>query len=832
MRRISKLLSLIVVCVVISTFAFVVGASVDENSSLLGNDSVRKPSEAGALHLEEVDGQMTLVDESGEKIQLRGMITHGLQWFGEIINENAFATLANDWDCNVIRLALYVGESGYATDPALKDLVYQGIDLAFENDMYVIVDWHVLAPGDPNEEVYSGAYDFFDEISSYYIDNPQYDQILWEICNEPSPNTNGGNGITNDAAGWQAVKSYAEPIVELLRSRGDNIIIVGTPNWSQRADLAADDPIDADNIMYATHFYSGTHLSSEDSVDRGNVMANARYALDNGVAVFVSEWGSSEASGNNGPFLPEADKWISFMNENNISWVNWSLTNKNETSGAFIPYLMGISEATLLDPGDDQVWATEEMSISGEFVRARIKGIEYEPIERLAEGAYSQVVWDFESGDAQGFVVNLDSPIKDVVLSNEDGMLVLSNMAKSIDVSDTNYWANVRISSNDYNPGFDAFAADMITMEVYVDNPTTVSIALVPQTDQNGWANPNSAVRVYPDNFVQQDDGKYFALVTTTAKEAANLEVIATDAEGSILSNMVMFAGIEDGTKLYIDNITFSSSGAAAAAPLEHAPQGTASLPSYFEDGTRQGWDWSVDSGTKVNLLVEKVNGSKALAFEFAYPEVKPTDNWASAPRLDLWLDPMTRGENSFLLFDCYLEPTTATTGSIAISAAFQPPEFSYWAQIPDSYNIDLALLSEAEKTEDGLYHYMAVMDLETIEAVADDTQLRNLLLIFADIESDFSGKIYVDNIRLVTQAEYDEIVSSVETDVEPTTEPSAETTTSVSETTASTVSNERENDNAVPLFPIIIGISLVPAAIVAVIIGIFVLKKKKSNNQ
>lgn len=830
MRRLSKLLSFLAVfCLVISMFAFVVGASVEENSSLLGNDSVRKPSESGALHLEDVDGQMTLVDESGDKIQLRGMSTHGLQWFGEIINENAFAALATDWGSNVIRLALYVGENGYATDPTLKDLVYQGIDLAFENDMYVIVDWHVHAPGDPNEEVYAGAYDFFDEISAHYIDHPQYDQILWELCNEPSPNSNGGNGITNDAAGWTAIKNYAEPIVELLRSRGDNIIIVGTPNWSQRADLAADDPIDAINIMYTTHFYSGTHLSSEDSEDRGNVMANARYALDKGVAVFVSEWGTSEANGNNGPFLPEADKWITFLNENNISWVNWSLTNKNETSGCFIPYIMGVSEATLLDPGDDQVWATEEMSLSGEYVRARIKGIEYEPIERLAEGAYSQVVWDFETGDTQGFVLNSDSPIRDVEMSNENGMLVLSNMAKSVDVSDTNYWANVRISSNDYNPGIDAFAADSITMEVYVDSPTTVSIALVPQTDVNGWANPNSAVRVYPDNFVQQDDGKYFALVTSTAKEAANLEVIATDAEGSILSNMVIFAGIEDGSKIYIDNITFSSSGAAAAAPLEHAPMGTASLPSYFEDGTRQGWDWSVDSGTKVNLLIEKINGSKALTFEFAYPEVKPTDNWASAPRLDLWLDPMTRGDNSFLVFDCYLEPSSATTGSIAISAAFQPPEFGYWAQIPDSFNIDLTLLDEANQTEEGLYHYLAVMDLESIDAVADDTQLRNLLLIFADIESDFSGKVYIDNVRFVTQAEYDELLSSVEPETEPTTGPAAETTISDSETSGST---EAGDGKTLPEIPIIVGIAVAVCTIVAVIVGFFVVKKKKSENK
>jgi endoglucanase len=40
----------------------------------------------------------TLCDEDRNPIQLKGMSTHGLQWFPEIINENAFSALANDWD--------------------------------------------------------------------------------------------------------------------------------------------------------------------------------------------------------------------------------------------------------------------------------------------------------------------------------------------------------------------------------------------------------------------------------------------------------------------------------------------------------------------------------------------------------------------------------------------------------------------------------------------------------------------------------------------------------------------------------------------------------------
>lgn len=828
MKLHSKIISLFAAMfMLLSLFSFsATAAFTNSEPMILGRDFVKRPSVAGALQVQDVDGQMKLFDQNGEPIQLRGMSTHGLQWFGEIVNENAFAALSTDWECNVIRLAMYVGETGYATDPALKDLVYQGIELALANDMYVIVDWHVLAPGDPNDPIYAGAYDFFDEVSSTYKDHPQNFQILYEICNEPSPNSTGGQGLTNDASGWTKIKSYAEPIVTMLREKGDNIILVGTPNWSQRPDLAADDPIDATNLLYSVHFYSGTHFSSPESTDRGNVMSNARYALENGVGIFVSEWGSSEASGNNGPFLDEADIWLDFLNQNQIGWVNWSLTNKNETSGTFIPYIMGVSEATLLDPGDDKLWAPEEISVSGEYARARIKGIEYTPLDRSADGAFSEVIWTFDDGTSQGFGLNKDSGVKSVEVSGNGQALVLSKMTNSKDITDTNYWSNVRISSEEYNPAVDIFGADTITMDIIVSEPTTVSIACVPQSDKNGWANPSVAVFAKPEDFSVQPDGTYLAQISMTSKEAPNLEVIATDKEGSVLSNMVIFVGSEHGKDVMIDNITISGAGASALPPLEHADIGTAKLPADFEDGTRQGFDWSVDSGTKTSLTIEPVNGSKALSFEFSYPDVKPTDNWASAPRLDLWLDPLARGENDYVTFDLYIEPTRATTGTIAISGAFQPPEQSYWAQIPDSYNVELSALEKADQTPEGQYHYFVTLKMRDIENIKDDTFLRNMILIFADIESDFQGRMYVDNVKFMTQADVDALTGTPATeDMQASPE-----TLSIESTTAETTS-ATESVASLPLVPMIaiIGAGL---GCLTVIISLVVIFKKKSQTK
>ena len=738
-------------------FAFTVSGIADttyaselEDNHLIVEAAV-KPSTGGALKVLEKDGVMTLCDASGNPIQLRGMSTHGLQWFPEIINQNAFAALANDWSCNVIRLAMYVGEDGYATNPSVKDKVIEGIDLAIANDMYVIVDWHVHQPGDPNAEIYSGAMAFFEEISSLY---PNHPNIIYELANEPN---SGEPGVTNDAAGWQAVKSYAEPIIEMLRNNGnENLIIVGSPNWSQRPDLAADDPINDDNVIYSVHFYTGTHEASEDSLDRNNVMSNARYALENGVAVFASEWGTSEATGHNGPYLDEADVWLSFLNENNISWCNWSLTNKNETSGAFTPFELGKTEATNLDPGSDQAWDMEELSVSGEYVRARIKGIPYEPIDRTPKEEFTELVWDFNDGSVQGFGINGDSPLQDVVLTNENNTLKISNLSASSDVSEGNYWANVRLSADETSERPDIYGAEVISMDVIVDNPATVSIAAIPQSASHGWANPIRAIQVTAEDFVAQEDGKYKASLSISKADSPNLQAIASDTEDSIMTNIILFVGTEGLDEIMLDNITVTGNRAVVEAPIVHDPLGEPSLPSDFEDGSRQGWNWDPASGVKGEMKIKEVAGSKMLSWEVAYPEVKPDDGWASAPRMILANINTNRGSNDYLTFDFYLEPVRANDGSLAIYLAFAPPSLGYWAQASNSFDISLKNLEQAEKTADDLYHYKVSFDLNDIadnKVLEADTLLRDITIVVADVESDYAGRMYIDNIKFESKA-------------------------------------------------------------------------------
>lgn len=281
-------------------------------------------SDNGFLHVEGTQ----LVNEKGEAVALHGMSTHGLQWFGQYAAENAIKATA-DYGANLFRCAMYTAEGGYLSDKSVKETLIKAVDAAIRQDMYVIIDWHILSDGDPMSHADEAAA-FFAEMSARYADNPA---VLYEICNEPN------GGVTWDGN----VKPYAEKIIPVIRENSNGIILVGSPTWSQDLHEAAKSPLSAENIMYTCHFYAGTHTD----------WLRQRIA-ECGLPVFVTEWGTSAADGNGGVYLEEAQRWIDFMNERSISWANWSLCDKNESSAALrggADTSDGISENELSESG-------------------------------------------------------------------------------------------------------------------------------------------------------------------------------------------------------------------------------------------------------------------------------------------------------------------------------------------------------------------------------------------------------------------------------------------------------------------------------------------------
>ncbi|MBR5712523.1 MAG: cellulase family glycosylhydrolase [Lachnospiraceae bacterium] len=277
-----------------------------------------------------------IVDKNGKSYQLKGVSTHGLQWFPQFVNLDTFRCIRDEWGANAVRLAMYTDENGYCAggDKAkLKKLVKDGVEYATQLGLYVIIDWHILHDYDPNTNK-AEAIKFFDEMSKAYAG---YENVFYEICNEP----NGG-------VSWSTVKKYAEEVIPVIR-RNDpkGIIIVGTPTWSQDVDIAAKDPIKGySNIMYALHFYAGTHKDS--------LRAKMKTAIEAGLPVFVSEYGICDASGNGACNESEANKWVSMMDSYGVSYMIWNLANKNESSSLIkesCKKLTGFTEADLNQEG-------------------------------------------------------------------------------------------------------------------------------------------------------------------------------------------------------------------------------------------------------------------------------------------------------------------------------------------------------------------------------------------------------------------------------------------------------------------------------------------------
>ncbi len=283
----------------------------------------------------------SLVDKKNKPYQLYGMSTHGVAWYPQYIKKETFQTLRDDWNTNCVRLALYTYEyNGYCSGGkknSLKNYIYKGIDYATELGMYVIVDWHVL--NDKNPEIYrEEARAFFEEVSAKY---KKHKNIIYEICNEP-------NGQTS----WADIVSYANYVIPAIRKNNKKaIVIVGTPSWCQKIDEAQDWPLKYNNVMYAVHFYANTH--------RQSLRTKVQNAVDAGLPVFVSEFGTCNASGDGVFNKEETIEWLNLLDENNISYFNWSLSNKKEIASALKSGCTKTSN-----------WTSSDLTESGNFIRA------------------------------------------------------------------------------------------------------------------------------------------------------------------------------------------------------------------------------------------------------------------------------------------------------------------------------------------------------------------------------------------------------------------------------------------------------------------------------
>ena len=283
-----------------------------------------------------------LIDQSRNQIQLKGMSSHGLQWFGNFANYNAIKELKDKWGQTVFRAAMYTNEGGYLSNHALKDKVHEIVRACIDLGVYVIIDWHILSDNNPMEHV-TEAKEFFNEMSKTYSRVPN---IFYELCNEPN-----GNWVTWDGY----IKPYAEQLISVIRANDpDSIIIVGTPTWSQDVNIATSRPLNYNNIMYTVHFYAGTH--GQWLRDRVTDVTNR------GFAIFVTEWGTMDSSGNGGINYGETEQWMNLLRDKKISWANWSLSNSGQTHSVIQNW-----------GNPNGPWSDNDLTESGKLVKKYMK---------------------------------------------------------------------------------------------------------------------------------------------------------------------------------------------------------------------------------------------------------------------------------------------------------------------------------------------------------------------------------------------------------------------------------------------------------------------------
>ncbi len=299
-----------------------------------------------------INGQLrvcgvNLCNQYNRPIQLRGMSTHGIQWFGNCYNDASLNALASDWQADLFRISMYVQEQGYETNPSgFTNQVNNLVEEATERGLYALIDFHTLTPGDPMYNL-ERAKTFFAAVSARHASK---NNVIYELTNEP-------NGVS-----WSTIKSYAEQVIPVIRANDpDAVVIVGTRAWSSlgvseggNATEVINNKVNAANVMYAFHFYAASH--------QGNYRSELERAAAS-LPMFVTEFGTVTYTGGGAVDQSSSTAWFDLMDRLKISYANWTYSDADEGSAAFRPGTCNSGNYA----------GTANLTESGNFVRNRIR---------------------------------------------------------------------------------------------------------------------------------------------------------------------------------------------------------------------------------------------------------------------------------------------------------------------------------------------------------------------------------------------------------------------------------------------------------------------------
>ena len=294
-----------------------------------------------------------LLDACGRPVQLFGVSHFWHTWEGkEHWNRDVAAWLRDDWRVSLLRapLAAHPGVAGdylTAPDSSLAQL-RRLVEGAVAEGMYIVVDFHT------HHRYTDEAVELLGTVARDYGHHPN---VLYAIWNEPE----GGQEEGEPEATWQAIKAHAAAVIPAIRAHDpQGVIVVPTPFYDQFPELAASDPLRAEdvgvplnNVMYDVHFYAGQH--------KEQVRNRTRRALAAGVPIIITEVGrvGVDWGPNNRIDSVSFDTWMRFVDSNRISFTKWSLSYRDEVSSSLLP-------SAAAEGG----WTLDDLTPEGRYNRA------------------------------------------------------------------------------------------------------------------------------------------------------------------------------------------------------------------------------------------------------------------------------------------------------------------------------------------------------------------------------------------------------------------------------------------------------------------------------
>lgn len=168
------------------------------------------------------------------------------------------------------------------------------VKAAIENDIYVIIDFHEHHA----EHWVDLSKDFFTYFATKW---GNYPNVMYEIYNEP---------MTDN----YIVVNYAKEIIPVIRAiDDDNVIIVGSTQYSREPDNVTAAGDGQSNIAYTWHGYVEWGHQSD---------WNGKSSWNNGVPIVVTEWGLNWSKNDGG--------LLQIYKEKSLINAFWSMSNKGD----------------------------------------------------------------------------------------------------------------------------------------------------------------------------------------------------------------------------------------------------------------------------------------------------------------------------------------------------------------------------------------------------------------------------------------------------------------------------------------------------------------------